>query len=408
VQKNPGDAIKKKLLAYNFTSSLSGNLVSPFLSLFIYELAGGSFLATSIGSQLPAAISAVMSFIWARLSDSTGKRKSFILMASLTGIVSSVALSFATNLQQVVIIQSLGAITGSAGGSAFSALLAEKFRNGRGEFLGKYNAMGVAGGFIGGLASGELYTLLGYRNLLRLYAALNIIPVALILSIDEEKTTNAKPHARVILHIPRVPRRFWRLYASRLLLTLPGAISGGVLGIYFLRYLRGSPEAWSTTVAITVLAGLSTIPYGKLADKLSTSEMFTMAGLGWTILYAGYYLAPNPLVFAFFFIIPVWPLFWIAYTKALMDISDETERATFYAFEGVLSTIYGSVIGILAGYLADATSPRTLFLLSSLSALSAAILVQKLLLPFSGQKRAKSNPLQWLIGSSILQPILKR
>lgn len=373
------ESLRLKLLVYNFTSSLSGNIISPFLSIFIFELAGGSFFATSIGSQLPAAISAVMSLFWARLSDSTGRRKVFIVLALFTGMFSNLALSFANNIEQVVVIQSLGALTGSAGGSAFSALLSEKFRNGRGEFLGKYNAAGVLGGFIGGLSSGPLYTVLGFRNLLRLYVLLNLVPLIIIMTIDEEKAGNMKPHPRDVLRVPRVPRRFWRIYASRLLMSLPGAISGGILGIYFLKYLNGSPELWSIVVALTVLAGLSAIPYGRLADKLSTRQMFTMAGLGWTALYAGYFMSPNAIIFAFFFIIPVWPLFWIAYSKALMDISDETERATFYAFEGVLSTIYGSAIGMLAGYLADITNPRSLFLASSLAALASTLLVQRLL-----------------------------
>ncbi|PLJ78419.1 MAG: hypothetical protein B7L53_00240 [Thermofilum sp. NZ13] len=372
------NSLRAKLLVYSFTSSLAGNIVSPFLSVFIFELAGRSFLATSIGSQLPAAISAFMSLVWARISDSTGKRKAFVVLSASTGIAASIALSYATSIEQVVAVQSLGAITGSAGGSAFSALLAEKFRDGRGEFLGRYNAAGVLGGFLGSLASGPLYSAIGFRNLLRLNAALNLIPLALILTVPEENSAS-RPTTRDILRIPRVPRRFWRLYAARLLMTLPGAIGGGVLGIYFLKYLKGSPELWSAVVSLTVLAGLSSIPYGRLADRLSTRQMFTLAGLGWAALYAGYYASTNPLVFAAFFIFPVWPLFWVAYSKALMDISDETERATFYAFEGVLSTVYGSAIGMASGYLADITSPRLLFLISSVAALSAALSVRYLL-----------------------------
>ncbi len=377
VSNSSDKGLKARLLAYNFTSALAGNISAPFLSVFIFELAHRSFLATSIGSQLPAAISAIMSLIWARISDSTGRRRVFIAMSSATGIAASLALSYATSIEHVVIIQTIGAFTGSAGGSAFSALLAEKLRDRRGEFLGKYNAAGVLGGFLGSLASGPLYSAIGFRNILRLNAALNIIPLALILTIREGD--HPKPATRVVLRIPRIPRRFWRLYGARLITTLPGAISSGIFGIYFLRYLKGTPELWSLVVSITVLAGLSSIPYGRLADRLSTRQMFTLAGLGWAVLYAGYFLAPNPLVFAFFFIIPVWPLFWVSYSKALMDISDEAERATFYAFEGVLSTVYGSAIGVLAGYLADATSPKLLFLASSIAALASAFLVQLLL-----------------------------
>lgn len=372
-------SLRSKLLVQGFLSSLASNVVSPFMSVFFFELAGGSFLAASVASQLPAAVSAVMSLVWARVSDATGKRRAFVALSSATGVATGLALSYASTIDQVVAVQALGAITGSAGGSAFSALLAEKFREKRGEFLGRYNAAGVLGGFLGSLASGPLYTAIGFRNLLRLYAALNAAVLAVVLSIEEDGGNNSGNLLRNALRVPKVPRKFWRLYAARLAMSLPGALSGGLLGIYFLKYLGGTPEEWAAVTALTVLAGLSSVPYGRLADKLSARQMFTLAGLGWAVLYAGYFLSPNPLVFAAFFIFPVWPLFWVAYSKALMDISDEAERATFFAFEGVLSTIYGSAVGMVAGRLADTLGPRTVFLASSAAALAATALVSKLL-----------------------------
>ncbi|MEM2137308.1 MAG: MFS transporter, partial [Candidatus Methanomethylicia archaeon] len=149
----------------------------------------------------------------------------------------------------------------------------------------------------------------------------------------------------------------------------------GILGIYYLKYLGGSPESWSIVIALTTLLGLTTIPYGKLADKLSIKQMFIFAGLGWTILYFGYYFSTSPIIFAIFFIIPIWPAFWITYSKLLMDLSDNTRRAEFYAFEGTLSTIYGNIIGILSGYLADILGPKNMFLLSTISAITAVIYV---------------------------------
>jgi DHA1 family multidrug resistance protein-like MFS transporter len=107
--------------------------------------------------------------------------------------------------------------------------------------------------------------------------------------------------------------------------------------------------------------------------------MFTVAGLGWTALYLGYYASPNYLWFSLFFIIPVWPAFWLAYSKALMDLSDESERATFYALEGTLSAIFGSLVSILAGYLADLYTPRSIFLLSATAALASTLIVNALL-----------------------------
>jgi DHA1 family multidrug resistance protein-like MFS transporter len=56
-----------------------------------------------------------------------------------------------------------------------------------------------------------------------------------------------------------------------------------------------------------------------------------------------------------------------------MELSDSTERATFYAFEGILSTILGAIVGIFSGYLADLFGPRNIFILSAAMAITATI-----------------------------------
>ncbi|MEM3886167.1 MAG: MFS transporter [Candidatus Methanomethylicia archaeon] len=288
----------------------------------------------------------------------------------------TLCLSYVWSIEQLIAIQLIGSLTGSAGGSVFSALLAEVLKEHRGESLGKYNAFVVVGGFLGNIISGILYNTIGFRNMLRLIAALNFIPLTLISIIpkDPHENWNLK-ESNWRNFIPRIPREFWGIYPVRLILTLPGALSGGILGIYYLKYLGGSPESWSIVVALTTLLGLTTIPYGKLADKLPIKKMFIFAGLGWTILYLGYYISPTPIIFAIFFIIPIWPAFWITYNKCLMELSDKTERAKFYAFEGTLSTIYGNIIGIISGYLADIFGPREMFLISSASAIIATIYI---------------------------------
>lgn len=367
---------KRILMSYGFSTSLIGNIYSPFLSIFIFEIAGESFLKAGFGSQLPSIVSMIMGYIWAFISDTTRKRRIFIQIALITNIFTLICLSYVWSIEQLIVVQLIGALTGSAGGAAFSALLAENLRGRRGEILGKYNAFTVVGGFIGNLFSGILYNNIGYRSVLRLTSTLNIVSLTLISMIHEGESESLNLNeVKWGDLIPKVPREFWGIYPVRLILALPGALSGGILGIYYLKYLGGSPESWSIVIALTTLLGLTTIPYGKLADKLSIKQMFTFAGLGWTILYFGYYFSPSPIIFAIFFIIPIWPAFWITYSKLLMNLSDKTKRAEFYAFEGTLSTIYGNIIGILSGYLADILRPRNMFLLSTISAITAVIYI---------------------------------
>jgi DHA1 family multidrug resistance protein-like MFS transporter len=365
------------VMGYGLSSSFASNLVGPFYSIFLFELARGSFLQTGLASQVPLAVSVVMGYLWARLSDRSGRRRVFVQLSAATGVAVNLALSYVESVEQLLVVQVAGAFLGSAGGAAFSALVAESFRERRGELLGRYSAFTVLGGFAGSLLSGFAYQHLGYRSALRLAALLNLIPLALISAVPEPG--GGKPAEGRRRATRRIPRGFWRLFAARLLMSLPGAISSGVFAIYYLKYLGGSPESWSVVAAATTLLGLSSIPYGRLADRLPPRRMFTLAGLGWVVLYTGYYLSRSPLEFAAFFIIPVWPAFWLSYSKALMDLSDQAERAELFALESVLSSVYGSAVGIAAGYLADLLGPRELFLLSASAAAAATAIVQILL-----------------------------
>lgn len=370
---------ERKLLVHNLTASFSGSLAAPFLTIFYYEVAKQSFFLTGLVNYAPALLSVFMGLIWARISDTNGKRKTFVVIASATGIATTMAMSYVENVDQLLMIRLAGAITGSAGGAAFSALFAKTFKKNRGSSLGKYDAMGIIGSFVGSLTSGYLYSTIGFRTMLRIIALLNLVPLGIIISIKEEPEPRHKLDLKHLVEIPKIPKKFWRVYASRLLITLPGSIGGSIIGIYFIKYLGGTPELWSIVAAATTLTGLSSTFYGKLADRMSVRQMFTLAGLGWTALYTGYFLAQDPIVFAAILVIPVWPAFWVAYRKALMDISDQTERATFFAVESLLTSIYGSVLGITTSYVADLINPRMLFLVSAIAAISSTIAVQKLL-----------------------------
>ncbi len=368
-----------KLLAYNLVASLSASLAAPFMAVYFYDVVGGSFFLMGIVNYAPMILSVFLGLVWARISDSKGLRKWFIVLSSATGIAATLALSFATSFDQLLVIRLLGAVTGSAGGASFSALFAKTFRKKRGSSLGLFDVLGLAGSFTGNLVSGYLYTALGFRTVLRLVALLNLVPLLIIASIDEEREPGRRLTLRGLLEKPRIPRKFWRLYSSRLLITLPSALGGSVIAVYFLKYLGGTPQLWSTVAAVNTVTGLSSYLYGRLADRFSVRQMFTLAGIGWTALYTGYFLAPNPYVFALILAVPVWPAFWVAYRKALMDLSDETERATFFATENLLTTIYGSLLGIAASLVADIFTPRLLFLISAVAAAAATLAVQRLL-----------------------------
>jgi len=370
---------KNLLMAHNFVNSFEWSLVGPFLPLFFYEIAHNSFFLLNLVNSLPSIVAVVMGLVWARISDAVGRRKPFVILSGLTGIATTFALAHVNNVYQLLMVRLAGVFTGSAGGAAFSALLAKTFKEKRGRYVGIYNALGLVGGIMGNVLSAYLYERLGMRGLLEVLAVGQAVPLAMVLAIEEEPEERKPLELSNILAKPKFPREFWRVYAVRSVLVLPGLFGGSVLAVYFVKYLGGSEQLWALVTAVCTLLGLSSIPYGELADRLGARKMFTLAGLGWAVLYAGYYLSNDPLTFAAFFIVPIWPAFHVTYQKVLMDLSDKSERASLFASERLVSTVYGLAVGLIAGYLADALSPRTLLAISSLLALCGAIVSYSLL-----------------------------
>jgi len=177
-----GSRTGRLVMGYGLSSSFAGSVVSPFYSVFLFELARGSFLQTGLASQVPLAVSVLMGYVWARLSDRSSRRRVFVQLSAATGVVVSLALSYMESVEQLLVVQVARALLGSAGGAAFSALVAESFREG-------------------------------------------------------PSSRSFRRAAR------RLPEGFWKLFAARLLMTLPGAISSGVFAMHYLKYLGGSPES---------------------------------------------------------------------------------------------------------------------------------------------------------------------
>ena len=366
---------KSKGLIYThaLTSNLIGGITAPFLPLFYYEIAGKSFLLLSLANTAPSILAVFLSYFWARLSDAYGKRKPFVILSSLTGLTTTLLISYASTLDQLLLIRIAGAFTGSAGGAAFSALLAKAFKEKRGRALGLYSALSLAGSALGNMLSAYAYEALGMRTLLRLQVLASLLPFTMILLIPEEPEERRKITLKSLIVKPKITNDLLKLFALKMLLVMPSTLAGGLIAVYYINYLGGSEQLWALLATITTLLGLSVIPYGYLVDKVGAEKMLIFAGIGWLILYLGYYYSTDPLIFAAFFVIPVWPAFQLSYSKLLMDLSDKGERATLYATENMMSQFYAVLLGLLGGYLADVVHPKILFLIGAAAAGMGAV-----------------------------------
>ncbi len=379
----------KLLLMNNFIESFRWSLVSPFMPLFYYSLAG-SFILLNMVQYSSAFISSIFAIIWARLSDSYGRRKPFIIMAYTAGIVTTYLTAHVGNIYQLFLIRLAGSVVGSAGGSTFSALLAKKFREKRGSVLGSYKTLGIAGSFAGNMLSGYVYERYGIRTALELISFTTVVPLLIVLAIDEEPEERKSFRIKDIFIPPKMPPVFKKYFLLHLYLMSIGTITGSIHAVYFTEYLNGSPSLWALVVSITVLLSGTSAIYGVLADKYGAKFNILYATIGWTLLNIGYMLSNDPLTFAIVYVVPIGAAYWVAYEKALFDASDYTDRATFFSFLGIISSIYSLALGTIGGFIADMYEPRTLFLLSAIISALGSILAWKYI-PSDSKPRTVSS-----------------
>lgn len=373
-----GEDSSKVLLVNNFIESFRWSLVSPFLPVFYYTIVG-SFTLLNLINYSTAIVASIFAIIWAKISDSYGRRKPFVLLSYATAIVTTFLLANIKSAYQLILLRLFGSLVGSAGGASFSALLAKSFKKNRGQVIGIYSSLGTLGSVIGNILSGYLYSIVGIRVALQYLAFTTIIPLILVLMIKEEPEERKPLNLKTIFKPPKIPREFIKYYLYNLFRNCREAFFGGIVSIYFLNYLGGTPEQWALIMSITTLLSLTAPFWGRLVDKHGVRFAYTYSAIGWVIISIGYCLAKDPVTFSIFFIMPVSIAYSIAYNKIIFDASDQSDRASFFSFLGLISSLFSMITGLIAGYIADTFTPYTLLEIYALLSIIGLIPLPKLL-----------------------------
>ncbi|RLE60457.1 MAG: hypothetical protein DRJ32_02895, partial [Thermoprotei archaeon] len=76
---------------------------------------------------------------------------------------------------------------------------------------------------------------------------------------------------------------------------------------------------------------------------------------------------------AIIFVLPISAAYWVAYNKIIFDASDKSERASFFSYLGLISSLSSMAIGVTAGYIADMFDPRSLLIISAILSVTGLI-----------------------------------
>ena len=326
-------------------------------------------------------VASLLKLIAGRLSDSTGRRKPFVVAGyAIAGFVRPF-IALASSWPHVFAVRVTDRVGKGLRGAPRDAMLGALAPQGqRGRVFGFHRAMDHSGAVIGPLAAAAfLWFFPGqYRALFAVTIIPGLIALAMVLLVPEgvaptasaaSATPNTAPHEA----IPPALKRFLVILAiftlgnstdAFLLLRLSDA---GLATVYL-------PLVWAALHVVK--AGLSTLG-GGLSDSYGRSRLIIAGWVVYTVVYAGFAISESLVALLIWF---------LAYGVhfALVEGSEKALVAdlTPASLQGTAFGWYNAVLGlgalaasILFGALWEGFGPRTAFLIGAGLALLAAVLL---------------------------------
>jgi MFS family permease len=334
----------------------------PFLAVYAYQRLGANLMQVGLLSALPMLASSVTQPYWGRLSDRTGKRKSFIILGET---IAGIAYLLMMRLNEVwLLILGLTILEGfwSMSNVAWSTLIIDvALPSERGRVMGYLNTIGVAGMAFGVFAAGIMYDTAGFMVNFVLSAAMMFVSAAVVwVWVDDQKRTTMPPERMAA----KSEQTEGDLPMLRMLVLTSSLSMFGINGVRQLMMIfMGSGLGFSGTLIGTVSAiGNVTnlilgIPVGYLSDKVDKRRLYLVALALNTVTPAVLFLSETPFHFVLVSALVgmSWPLSETTAFPMAGEFAPATNRGKFLGYFNAVRFLCGFGLPpfLLGGYLAD-------------------------------------------------------
>ncbi|MBU7044873.1 MAG: MFS transporter [Theionarchaea archaeon] len=277
---------------------------SPLIPLLIISL-GGTATDISIISSAYSTVSMIFLVIWGKLSDSTQKRKPFLVLGFAGSSVTLLLFSQVYTISHALFIQVLSAVFAAATVPVSSVFL---LRSARKEFwdqaIGEFNKIGGYAWALGMLVGTFFLYFLGMGNLFILLGIISFLSAVLFQKMVREKpiyidrnriiffanivTERLRLMPSYVIHLPRFmtfeSKRLRDFYLASFVLF----VSSGLIFTPFVYFLKGKGASASFIFFISFLNSLiSAYYYSRTARKVALLGGFSILrrGLGLRTLF---------------------------------------------------------------------------------------------------------------------------
>ena len=265
--------------AASFLNDLGSDMVFPLWPIFVTSILGAPLsvlgLIDGLGEAL-VSISQALSGYW---SDKLKKKKVFIWLGYLFSGISRFGYGIASSWQVLVPLKSLDRL-GKIRGAPRDALVANAVnKKKRGQAFGVLRTADNLGAVCGVILSIILIRFIGIRTIFLLAAIPSFLAMILVIFLIKEKKTDK------IFKGLKIKNMSGNL---KLFIFVSGIFS---LGLFSYSFLLLAAENFGFTIytlpilylIISVVATLSSLPFGRVADKLSRKSVLYIGYLMWAL-----------------------------------------------------------------------------------------------------------------------------
>lgn len=266
--------------AASFLNDLGSDMINPIWPLFVTSFAGVDMAVLGFLDGVGEAVVSMAQAGAGYLSDRLKKRKFFIWIGYLMASLARLGYALSPLWQHVLFFRMLDR-SGKIRGTPRDAIVADiSTDENRGENFGFLRAMDNLGAFFGIIICILFFKTLGYRNLFLLAAIPSAIGALLILGRIRESPPSPDAPKKKIMQ--------WRdLRGSlKLLIVLSGIFALGSFSYSFLLIFArklGFAEPFLPVLYMifTLAASASSMPFGKLSDRIGRKPVLGISFLMW-------------------------------------------------------------------------------------------------------------------------------
>jgi MFS family permease len=291
----------KTFAAASFLNDMGSDMIYPIWPLFIRSVLGANMTMLGILDGLGEALVSLSSAGSGYLSDKIHKRKIFIWVGYLMGASSRIGYAISTTWTTVLPFRILDR-AGKIRSAPRDAIIADiSTTDNRGKNFGILRTADNLGAIIGILICLSLVDTLNFSTIFMIAAIPSILGVGLILLFIKERPAE-KIHAFKGISLKDLSKNF------KLFLFLSAIFSLGSFSYSFLLiYAKDFGFAIQTVpllyLIFTVVAALSSYPFGYLADKFGRKKVIALGFSLWAIVCVGFIAANSFLLIILLFIL---------------------------------------------------------------------------------------------------------